>query len=113
MHGKSLVGLIIAGAMALKPLIDIVATSPWTLAQEVQTASIVNHPAENVTNALSIEEDLDRQLEQRIDTFYNIVQIMADEVYQGMRVWSHLECHAWYFWICVVPNMTVSVIGPE
>ena len=75
-----MVGLIIASVAALITLIARATTSSLALAQEVQTASSVNHLAENVTNALSIEEDLDRWLEQRIDALYDILQFMGDEV---------------------------------
>lgn len=50
-------------------------------------ASFDNHLLENVTNVLSMQDDLDRHLEQRIDTLYDIVQIMGGEV-QGMKVRS-------------------------
>ena len=55
-------------------------------------ASFDNHLLENVTNVLSMQDDLDRHLEQRIDTLYDIVQIMEHELL-GMKVRSHLECH--------------------
>jgi len=94
---KHMVGLIIAGNVVPMALIAS-ATSALALAQEVQTASFVNHLAKNVTNALSTLEDLDRQLEQRIDTLYDIydtMQIMRGEV-QGRNT---AECHAQYLWI--------------
>ena len=43
-------------------------------------ASFDNHLLENVTNVLSMQDDLDRHLEQRIDTLYDIMQIMGNEV---------------------------------
>ena len=48
---------------------------------------------ENVANVMSIQEDLDRLLEQRIDALYDIVHIMRDEVL-GIKVRSHLEYQA-------------------
>ena len=50
-----MVELIIAGVAALITLIASATTSVLALAQEVHTASVVNHLAENITNALSIE----------------------------------------------------------
>lgn len=61
-----MVGLIIAGTVALITLTASATTSALALAQEVQIASFVNHLAENVTNDLNIQEDLDTQLEQII-----------------------------------------------
>ena len=84
-----MVGLIIASVVALTTLIASASTSALALAQEEKT-SFVNHLAEYVINALRTQEDLDKQLEQRIDTLYDIVQIMGDEV-QGMKVRTHLE----------------------
>lgn len=40
-----------------------------------------------------MQEDLNKWLEQGIDVLYDIVQIMRGEVL-GMKVRSHLECHA-------------------
>lgn len=48
--------MIIAGIAAT--------ASATALMQEVKTATFVSHLAENVTNVLNIQEDLDRGLEQ-------------------------------------------------
>ena len=58
--------LIIAGIAALIALIASTINSTIALAQEVNTATLVNHLAKkkNVTNVLSIQEDLGRHLEQ-------------------------------------------------
>ena len=69
-RSKRIVGFIIAG---IAPLIKLIAstTAAIALTQEVKTATFVNHLAKkNVTNALSIQEDLDRHLEQWIDVLY-------------------------------------------
>ena len=50
-----MVGQIIADAVAL---IASATTPAWASAHKIQTASLVNHPAENVTNAPSIQEDV-------------------------------------------------------
>ena len=55
-----MVELIIAGVVALIIFLASAATSVLALAKEVQTSSFVHHLAENVTNALHIQEDLDR-----------------------------------------------------
>ncbi|EDL12236.1 mCG146134, partial [Mus musculus] len=60
--------------------------------------------SKNVTNVLSIQEDLDRHLEQWIDTFYDTTQIIREEV-QSLKVRSHLKCHAKYQWICVTSKV--------
>ena len=46
------------------------------LTQEVKTPSFVNHLAKNVTNVLSIQEDLDRHWKQWIDVLYDAIQII-------------------------------------
>ena len=48
-----MIGLIIASVAALITLIARATTSSLALAQEVQTASSVNHLAEKVSNTLS------------------------------------------------------------
>jgi hypothetical protein len=65
-RSKSVVALIIAGIAALIALIASTITFAIALAQEVNTATLVNHLAKkkNVTNVLSIQEDLGRHLEQ-------------------------------------------------
>ena len=82
--------LIIAGVVTLITLIASATTSSLALAKEVQTSSYVNHLAENVTNALSIQENLDRQLEQRTNALDDKVQIIGDEA-QVMKAKSNLE----------------------
>ena len=86
-----MVGLIPAGAVTLTKLIAGAPTSSLALAQEVQTASFLNYLAENIPIP-ELQEDLDRQVEQRIDILYGMVQITGDEV-EGTEVNSHLECH--------------------
>ena len=58
-------GLTIAGIVAL--IIFIASTTASALTKEVKTDTFVNHLGKNVTNVLSIQEDLDRCLEQQID----------------------------------------------
>lgn len=59
-RSKHMVGPIIVGVVALMTLIASATTSALALSQEVQTASFVNHPADNVTNAVGKQEDLDK-----------------------------------------------------
>ena len=63
-RSKRAVGLIIARRAALVALIAGTTASAIASTQEVKTAPFVNHLSNNVTNALSIQEDLDRHLEQ-------------------------------------------------
>ena len=65
-------GFIFAGIAALIALI----ASAIALIQEVKTATFANHLVKNVTNSLSILEDLDRNMEQRIDT----IEIIGEKV---------------------------------
>ena len=96
-------GFIIAG---IAPLIKLIAstTAAIALTQEVKTATFVNHLAKNVTNVLSIQEDLDRHLEQQVDALYNSIQIIVEQV-QSLNLRSHLECHAEYQWFCVTSEV--------
>ena len=56
-----------------------------------------------MTNVLSIQEDLDRHLEQCIYVLYNTTEIREED--QSLRVRSHLDCHAKYQWICVTSKI--------
>jgi len=47
-RNKFIVGLIIADTGALTTIIDSATTSPLSSAQEMQTASFVDHLAENI-----------------------------------------------------------------
>jgi hypothetical protein len=96
-RSKKVVGLIIAGIASL------ITASAIALSQEVKSAIFVNHLAKNVTNVLSIQEDLDRHLEQCIYVLYNTTEIREED--QSLRVRSHLDCHAKYQWICVTPKI--------
>lgn len=53
---------------------------------------------------MSIQEDLDRCLEQSIDALYDTIQTIGEEA-QSLRVGSHLECHAKYQCICVTSKL--------
>ena len=88
-RSKRVVGLIIAGIAALITLIASTTASAIALTQEVKTANFVNHLAKNVTNVLSIQEDLDRHLEQQIDVLYNTIQTIREE-FRSLRIRSHL-----------------------
>ena len=69
-RSKRIVGSMIASIAALITLLASTTASAIALTQEVKTATFVNHLAKNVTNVLSIQEDLDRHLEQWIDVLY-------------------------------------------
>ena len=64
-RSKRVVGLIIAGIAALITLRASTTASAITLTQ-VKTATFANHLTKTVSNALSIQEDLDRRLEQQM-----------------------------------------------
>ena len=72
--------------------------------QEVKTTIFANHSAKTATNALSIQEYLDRHLEQWIDDLYDTLYIIGEEV-QSLRIRSHLECHAKYQCVCVISKI--------
>ena len=55
-------GLIIASMAALITFVGSTTASAIALLQEIKTSTFVNHLARNVSNALSIQEDLDRHL---------------------------------------------------
>ena len=95
--------MIIADIASLITLIASTTASAIALTQEVKTANFLNHLAKNVTNVLSIQEDLDRCLEQRIDALYDPIQIIGEQVQSLKR--SHRECHAKYQWICVTSKV--------
>ena len=80
--------MIIVGIAALITLIASTTASAIALTQEVEIATFVKHLAKYVTNVLSIQEDLDRHLEQRIDALYDTIQIIREV--QTLRVRNHL-----------------------
>jgi hypothetical protein len=71
-RSKRVVGWIIASIAALITLIAGTTASAIALTQEVEIATFVKHLAKYVTNVLSIQEDLDRHLEEKIDVLYDI-----------------------------------------
>ena len=75
-RSKRVVGLIIAGIAALIALIASTTASAIALTQEVKTANFVNHLAKNVTNVLSIQEDLDRDWKNRLMLFMRLFKLL-------------------------------------
>jgi len=57
-RSKHMPGLIIAGIISFIKLLNQGCYLCISFSTEVQTASSVNHLVENVTNALSIQEDV-------------------------------------------------------
>jgi hypothetical protein len=103
-RSKSLVGLIVASITVLIILIASIITSAISLTQEVKAAKFLNDLANHVTNALSIQKDLDRPLEQRIDAPYDPIQTVGKED-QSLRVRNHLMCHGKFQWISVTSQL--------
>ena len=99
-----MMGLIITGITALVSLTATAAAAAVTLSQTVQTAHYVNNLSKNVTIALGTQENIDNKLEQKLDALYSLVMYLGDEI-QGLKVRSHLRCHAAYQWICVTSKI--------
>ncbi|XP_061005971.1 endogenous retrovirus group K member 7 Env polyprotein-like isoform X2 [Dama dama] len=98
------IGLIILGVVTLITLIASAVTASVSLAQSVQTASIVDDLAKNTSKALGIQEDIDRKLEDRLNALYDAVRFLGEEV-QGLKLRTKIRCHANYRWICVTPKI--------
>lgn len=62
---KRMIGLIIAGVLALISLIATVATAAVALSLTVQNAHYVNELSRNITSALGTQENIDKKLEQK------------------------------------------------
>ena len=90
-----LVGLVIAGIIAIVSLIATAATAAVALSHSVQTAHYVNQLSKNVTMALRTQEDIDAEVEQKLNVLYALVQYLGEEI-RGSKIKSHLECHAEY-----------------
>ncbi|XP_039708500.1 endogenous retrovirus group K member 113 Env polyprotein-like [Pteropus medius] len=80
---RRVIGLIVAGILAIVSLIATAATAAVALTQTVQTAHYVNNLSRNVTLALGTREDIDRKLEQKLDALYETVEYLGDEI-QGL-----------------------------
>ena len=78
-----------AGIAALIKLIASTTASAIALTQEGKTATFINNLAKTATNVLSIQEDLDRCLEQGIDVLYDTIQIIGEQA-QSLKVRNHL-----------------------
>nr|KAF6427851.1 hypothetical protein HJG63_008335 [Rousettus aegyptiacus] len=57
-----------------------------------------------LTMVLGTLENIDNKLEQKFDALYSLVMYLGVEI-QGLKVRSHLECHAAYQWICVTSKI--------
>jgi hypothetical protein len=60
---KRVIGLIIAGVLALVSLIASAVASTVALSQSIQTAHCVNHLAKNVSLTLISQEAIDKKIE--------------------------------------------------
>lgn len=58
---RRVIGLIVAGILAIVSLIATAATAAVALSQTVQTAHYVNDLSRNVTLALGTQENIDRK----------------------------------------------------
>ena len=74
------IGLIILGFLALVTLIASSITEALTLAQSVKTATFVNNLAQNVSVTLGTQEDIDKKLEGRLNSLYDVVKFLGEEV---------------------------------
>ena len=84
--------LVIAKIIAVVSFIAIAATAAVALSHSVQTAHYVTQLSKNVTMALGTQEDIDANVEQKLNALYALVQYL--EEIQGFKIRSHLECHA-------------------
>ena len=95
----------------LVTLIALAITASVSLAQSVHTANAVDDLAKNTSKALGIQEDIDRKLEDRLNTLYDAVRFLGEEI-QGLKLRARIRCHVNYCWICEDPKICNNTETP-
>ena len=90
------------GITALIAIIASVMVSVVALSKEVHTASFVDHLFKNVSVALTMQEIIDKKIENKVNALEEAILLMGQEI-TNLKIKLSLRCHAEFKWMCVTP----------
>ena len=90
------------GITALIAIIASVTVSAVALSKEVHTASFVDQLSKNVSVALTMQEIIDKKIENEVNALEETVLLTGQEI-TNLKIKLSLRCHAEFKWTCVTP----------
>ena len=90
------------GITALIAIIASVMVSAVALSKEVHMASFVNQLSKSVSVALTMQEIIDKKIENKVNALEETVLLMGQEI-TNLKIKLCLRCHAEFKWMCVTP----------
>ena len=90
------------GITALIAIIASVMVSVVALSKEVHTASFVDHLFKNVSVALTMQEIIDKKIENKVNALEEAILLMGQEI-TNLKIKLSLRCHAEFKWMFVTP----------
>ena len=89
------------GITALIAIIASVTVSAVALSKEVHMASFVNQLSKNVSVALTMQEIIDKKIENKVNALEGVL-LMGQEI-TNLKIKLSLRCHAEFKWMCITP----------
>ncbi|XP_061872516.1 endogenous retrovirus group K member 25 Env polyprotein-like [Colius striatus] len=102
MRQKRIVGMIIAGVLAIITAISVTTMAAISLTTSIQTAQYINNISETMIDTLKEQALWDDKIERKLNALYDTVNLMGQEI-QALAIKESLSCHAAYKAICVTP----------
>ena len=99
---KRFIAALVVGVTALTAIIASVTVSVVVLTKEVHTASFVNQLSKNVSIALTMQEIIDKKIENKVNSLEEAVLLMGQEI-TNLKIKLSLRCHAEFKWMCDTP----------
>ena len=99
---KRFIAALVMGITALIATIASVTVSAIALSKEVHMASFVNQLSKNVSVALTMQEIIDKKIENKVNSLEEAVLLMGQEI-TNLKIKLSLRCHADFKWMCDTP----------
>ena len=99
---KRFIAALVVGITALIAIIASVTVSAVALSKEVYMASFVDQLSKNVSIALTMQEIIDKKIENEVNALEEAVLLMGQEI-TNLKIKLSLRCHAEFKWMCVTP----------
>ena len=90
------------GITALIAIIASVTVSAVALSKELHMASFVDQLSKNVSVALTMQEIIDKKIENKVNALEEAVLLMGQEI-TNLKIKLSFRCHAEFKRMCVTP----------
>ena len=98
---KRFIAPLVVGITALIAIIASGMVSAVALSKEVHMASFVNQLSKNVSVALTMQEIIDKKIENKVNALEGVL-LMGQEI-TNLKIKLSLRCHAEFKWMCITP----------